>query len=147
MRQTYKGREAELGLQLERRRSRRNPPVTITDLDFADDLALLTEEIHQAQEVLSRLEDEAEKVRLYFNAKKTKLQVFNYEVPVEVKTKTGKVLEIVDNFKYLGAWIESTSKDFAVRKALAWSACHKMKKIWKSSLSRKMKIRLFLSTV
>ena len=58
-----------------------------------------------------------------------------------------KVLEIVDNFKYYGAWIESTSKDFAVRKALAWSACHKMKKIWKSSLSRKMKIHLFLSTV
>ena len=53
MRQTYKGREAELGLQLERRRSRRNPAATITDLDFADALALLTEEIHQAQEVLS----------------------------------------------------------------------------------------------
>ena len=40
-----------------------------------------------------------------------------------------------------------SSKDFEVRKALAWSACHKLKKVWKSSMNRKLKIRLFLATV
>ena len=62
MRQTYNGREY-LGFQLCRRRSRRLPAV-VTDLDFADDLALLTEEIEQAQEILHRLEKEAEMVGL-----------------------------------------------------------------------------------
>jgi len=53
MRQIYSGRENELGFQLQKQKS--NPTITITDLDFTDDLAL-TQEIKQAQEVLSRLE-------------------------------------------------------------------------------------------
>ena len=40
----------------------------ITDLDFADDLALLTQEIQQAQEIITRLEEEAAYVGLYCNA-------------------------------------------------------------------------------
>ena len=56
-------------------------------------------------------------------------------------------LEIVGNFKYLGSWMESTEKDFEIRKALAWSSCHKLKKIWNSTLSRAIKIKLFTATV
>ena len=56
MRKTYDGKQEELGFQLHKRRSRRNPATTITDLDFADDIAVLAEDIEQAQEeVLSRL--------------------------------------------------------------------------------------------
>ena len=36
--------------------------------------------------------------------------------------------------------MENRDKDFKVRKALAWSACHKLRKIWTS-------IRLFIATV
>ena len=43
--------------------------------------------------------------------------------------------------------MESSEKDFEIRKALAWSSCHKLKKIWNSSLSRKIKERLFIATV
>ena len=39
---------------------------------------------------------------------------------------------------------ESASKDFTVRKALAWSACKRIMRIWRSYLPRKMKIWLFL---
>ena len=35
----------------------------------------------------------------------------------------------VDNFKYLGAWIDDTTNDVKVRKALAWKACNKLNKI------------------
>ena len=52
-----------------------------------------------------------------------------------------------DNFKYLGGWMESSEKDFEIRKALAWKACHKLSKIWKSHIKKKLKERLFLSTV
>ena len=40
LRKTFLGRESELGFKLQRQRSRRNPAVIVTDLDFADDLAL-----------------------------------------------------------------------------------------------------------
>ena len=34
-----------------------------------------------------------------------------------------------------------------MRKVLAWSACHKLRKVWSSKLSRKIKVRLFLTTM
>ena len=43
--------------------------------------------------------------------------------------------------------MENTDKDFNVRKALAWSACHKLRKMWASTLSKRVKIRLFIATV
>ena len=54
-------------------------PVVITDLDFAYDLALLLSEIKTAQEMLTRLEDEAIKVGLKLNVKKSKIIIFNEE--------------------------------------------------------------------
>ena len=147
LRKTFSGKEKELGFTLQRQRSRRIPAVTVTDLDFADDLALISEEIEQAQEVLHRLETEAENVGLYCNAKKTEVQVFNQTEPVIIKAKNGETLKVVNNFKYLGAWTESSASDIAVRKALAWSACHRLRKIWTSKLRRQIKERLFLATV
>ena len=147
LRITFAGREQELGFQLQRQRSRRVPAVIVTDLDFADDLALLSEEMEQAQEVLHRLETEAEKVGLYCNAKKTEVQAFNQDGPVDIKAKNGETLKVVENFKYLGAWTESSSTDITVRKALAWSSCHRLRKVWTSKLRRQIKERLFLATV
>ena len=93
------------------------------------------------------METEAEKVGLQCNAKKTEVQAFNQERPITVKAKSGDTLKVVDNFKYLGAWTESSATDISVRKALAWSACHKLRKVWSSKLRRQIKERLFLATV
>ena len=147
MRKTFAGRENELGFTLHRQRSRRTPAVTVSDLDFADDLALLNEEMEQAQEVLTRLETEAERVGLYCNAKKTVFQAFNQEQPISIMAKNGERLKEVDDFKYLGGRTQSTSADISVRKALAWSACHRLRKVWNSNLQKQIKKRLFLSTV
>ena len=73
MRQAIGNQDMELGFELERRRSRRHPAVVITDLDFADAIALQSERIERAQEFLSRVENESAKVGLHLNAKKTKL--------------------------------------------------------------------------
>ena len=66
-----------------------------------------------------------------------------------IKTSDGQLLEEVDDFVYLGSWIGNSVKDFEVRKAKAWSALNKMNRIWKSKMSRKlkMKVRLYRSTV
>ena len=147
MRTTYQSREEELGFHLQKRQSLRVHPTIVTDLDFADDLALITEETEQAQEVLKRLEQEAGKVGLHCNAKKTEIQTFNHDTPIIVNSSDGTKLKIIENFKYLGAWMESTDTDFKVRKALAWSACHKERKIWSSTLSKRINIGLFIATV
>ena len=101
MRQAINGREEELGFELERRRSRHHPSaVRITDLDFADDIALLSEEINQAQELLNRVETEAAKVGLHVNAKKTGAMPHNHQSPVIIKTRSGNPIKEVDNFKW-----------------------------------------------
>ena len=58
--------------------------------------------------ILHCVEDEAEQVGLHYNAKKTELQIFNHETLVTIKVKNGDTLKIVENFKYLGAWTESS---------------------------------------
>ena len=105
-------------------RSRRNPATTITNLDFADDVALLRGETEQVQDVLRHLKNEAEKVGLYYNTKQAEIKIFNHELLVDAK-ENGQSLKIVDYFKYFGVWTENTSKYFAVRKALTWNECHK----------------------
>ena len=128
MRKTYDGKEEQMGFEVQKKQSRRIPAITVTDLDFADDLAVITKETNQAQLVLTKLENEAGKVGLHCNAKKTELQAFNQEQPVNVKSRDGIIIKEVENFKYLGAWMESSDKDISVRKALAWNACHKLRK-------------------
>ena len=72
MRQTIDGQEEELGFTLKNRRSRRVIPEMITDLDFVDDIVLLSDQIKQAQEILNRIEEEYQQVVMGNNAKKTK---------------------------------------------------------------------------
>ena len=91
------------GFKLRKRQSRRMTPITITDLNFADDLELITEEKEQAHDILNILEHEAGKVGIHCNSKKTEIQVFNHEVPIDMKSRDGITIKVVKNFKYLGS--------------------------------------------
>ena len=71
LRKAISRREQDLGLTPTPRRSRRHPAVVLTDLDYADDISLLSNHMEQAQELLSRVESECAKVGLRLNAKKT----------------------------------------------------------------------------
>ncbi|XP_072048468.1 uncharacterized protein [Amphiura filiformis] len=115
---------------------------TFEDLDFADDIALLADSLRDAEELLHLA---ALTVGLSMNAKKTKAMVCNMDAS-PIRTLDGSELEVVDDFKYLGAWIGS-EKDFNIRKAQAWRACNSMNKIWKSSPPRNLKTKLFTTTV
>ena len=137
----------KLGFILSPKRSRRYPAEVITDLDYADDIALICHEIAQAKKLINRVEIEAAKNGLHFNAKKTKMMKFNEESINDVKYISGGSIGEVANFKYLGGWMKCCQHDVKARKAQAWMACHKLKKIWKSSISGEIKIRFFLATV
>ena len=137
---------SELGFTLHPRRSRRHPATILTDADFADDLALLADNSKDAEALLVLLEVAAEAVGLQVNYSKTNYMVFQ-EVNPRIKGKNGEELEAVNDFKYLGSWLASSSNDMGIRIAQAWSAHNKLDKIWRSTLTRGMKIRLFQSLV
>ena len=63
--------------------------------------------------------------------------------------ENGTALEEVSNFKYLGAWMASTEKDIKMRKGASWRACScsKLTKIWKSTLPKQLKHRIFAATL
>ena len=137
----------ELGFTITPRQSRRIGKETITDLGFADDLALLSDTVDQAQELLLALERHAAKIGLQINSKKTEYMSFNQSSNVPISTLNGSKLQKVHNFKYLGAWMASTSQDIHVRKGLAWKSINKLQKIWKSDLPRQLKVNIFQTLV
>ena len=49
------GREEKLGFKLMKRQSRRVPPIIVTGIDFADDIALVGDGIKEADEMLRRV--------------------------------------------------------------------------------------------
>ena len=90
------------GLVLKRRRSRRHPQQQLTDLDFADDIALFEETIRSAQNLLNRVEIACQSVGLFLNPSKTKYMKINSDDSTPITTSDGSVLEQVSDFKYLG---------------------------------------------
>ena len=71
----------------------------VHDLDFTDDLALITENVNQWQILLSKLEEEAEKLNLFATPRKQnsklltlilklKLRLYQEMVPIKNKFMT-----------------------------------------------------------
>ena len=63
--------------ELTKKRSRRYPATTITDVDYADDIAILTNTPDQAETLLHSLERAATSIGLYVNAHKTEYMCYN----------------------------------------------------------------------
>ena len=147
MRKATNGREEELGFTITPRKSRRHPKEVLADLDFADDIGLLSNEMRQAQQLLLSVEVECKKVGLGLNGPKTKFLAYNVEVQQPLQTIDGTQLEQKDDFKYLGSWADSSEKDIEIRKALAWKAINDMSKVWKSSMNTELKKKFFVATV
>lgn len=140
-------KDLALGFTLRLRRSARHPAVCLTDIDYADDLALLADTNSDAEKLLHILENAASEIGLYINCKKTKYIAQNQEQETQIKSANDKNIESVDDFLYLGSYIESTAHDIDVRKAKAWSALNKLSCIWKSNLPDYLKRRFFRSVV
>ena len=95
------------GFELTKKRSKRYPAKTITDADYADDLALLANTPNQAETLLHSLERAAAGIGLHVNAHKTEYMCYN---------QTGNIttldsLRLVDKFTCLGSSVSSTEND------------------------------------
>ncbi|KAJ8351146.1 hypothetical protein SKAU_G00226220 [Synaphobranchus kaupii] len=146
LRQAIEGREKDLGFTITPRRSGRFPAIVLTDLDYADDISLISDRVEKAQELLTRVERECAKVGLRLNAKKTEVIAYNTPDHLPLRTTGDTALREVSDFKYLGSWVNSTEQDLRVRKALAWKALNGMASVWKSNLPREAKLHFFDAT-
>lgn len=118
----------------------------LDDLDFADDLALLSQTKQQMQEKTILVAENSSRLGLTIHKGKSKVLRVNEvnEMPIILE---GEELEEVEKFTYLGSVIDKqggTEADVKARMGKARVKFHQMKKIWgTSALSIKSKIRVF----
>ena len=135
----------ENGFELTKKRSKRYPAKTITDADYADDLALLANTPNQAETLLHSLERAAAGIGLHVNAHKTEYMCYNQTG--NITTLDGASLRLVDKFTYLGSSVSSTENDIDKRLTKAWTGIDRLSIIWKSDLTDEMKRSFFLAAV
>ena len=128
-----------------KKRSRRYPAKTITDADYADDLAIRANTPNQAETLLHSLERAAAGIGLHVNAHKTEYMCYNQTG--NIPTLDGTSLKLVEKFTYLGSSISSTEKDIDTRLTKAWKVIDRLSIIWKSDLTDKMKRSFFQAAV
>ena len=97
----------ENGFELTKKRSRRYPAKTITDTDYADDIAILANTPDQAETLLHSLEQAAAGIGLYVKAHKTEYMCYNQTGDISTLDRTP--LKLVDKFTYLGSSVESVT--------------------------------------
>ena len=122
----------------------------LEDLDFADDLALLSHQQQQMQDKTNRLASEAKKLGLKINKDKTKVLRANTpnEDPIQLEQER---LEDVDSFTYLGSVVDQqggSDADIKARLGKARTAFIQLKNVLSSSSLRlRTKLRIFKSNV
>ena len=135
----------ENGFELTKKRSRRYPAKTITDADYADDIAILANTPNQAETLLHSLERTVAGIGLPVNAHKTEYMCYNQTG--DISPLDGTSLKLVDKFTYLGSSASSTKKDIDTRLTKAWTATDRLSIMWKPDLTDKMKRSFFQAAV
>ena len=117
-------------LTITQRLNRRFPATYITDNDFADDIALLSNSIEDAQCLLSLVIKTAKEVGLSLNV--DKIEYMSYSTPSprnDTILASENPLKKVNDCKKLGTRVENSEKDMKARKAQAWGAIRKLDNI------------------
>lgn len=119
----------------------------LSDLDFADDIALICDNHADMQDLTSIVENESAKVGLQINGNKCKVMVGdNWEGDTGIQA-AGTRIEVVKDFCYLGSYISSNGsceKDVKVRIGKAAASFGKLSNVWNSkSVSHTVKVKLY----
>nr|KAG5695363.1 hypothetical protein BaRGS_033576 [Batillaria attramentaria] len=122
----------------------------LDDLDFADDLALLSHSHSQMQDKTTCLEATSAGTGLKINRRKTELMKINTTANTPV-TVGGEFIREVESFVYLGSVVDGqggTDRDVTARIGKARAAMVMLKNIWASKVvSIRTKLRIFNSNV
>ena len=122
---------------------------SLEDLDFADDLCLLSHKAEHLQAKTDALVREGKKVGLVVNSKKTKvMRVHGKNFQLKIDNQS---IEEVNKFTYLGSIIANdggAQTDAKARIAKASYAFNSLSKIWRSkNIARSTKLRIFSTNV
>jgi hypothetical protein len=130
-----------------------SPHYKVTDLDYADDIAVFSESFTELQQIIDKIDAVSRSVGLCINASKTKIFSSGIRpediLPVSL---SGTIIEVVGHFKYLGSTIlpngqcrdEITARIDAARKAFFLLR----KPLWsRREISLKTKIKVYQATV
>ena len=109
----------------------------MTDADYTDDLALLTNAPAQVESQLHSLEQATGDCDLYVITNKTKFMCFKQDEAIF--PLSGKPLKFVDQPTYLSRNISSAESGVNICTGKAWTAIDKLLIIWESDLSDKRK--------
>ena len=122
----------------------------LEDLDFADDISLLSHRQQDAQEKLDRVAHEAARTGLKINVGKTETLRINNHQQDQIRLNDEEIKE-VEKFTYLGSIVSKdggADEDIRSRVSKAGHASRTLNSIWRSStLSLKNKIRIFNTNV
>ena len=122
----------------------------LEDLDFADDLALVSHTHQHMQEKTSRLSYFAQQVGLKINQRKSEVMALNISDPLPIHVN-GEALPTTNEFTYLGSTVRhdgGAHNDIKNRINKARNAFRMLNKIWKSRQYRtKTKLKLYQSCV
>lgn len=120
----------------------------LEDIDYADDLALLSHLKTQMQRKTSNLQSNASKIGLNINIKKTEVMSLNTKSSPKIQLN-GKDIKSTSHFTHLGSVGTSeggADKDIVGRLGKARGAFVKLKNLWKSnSIGRRTKIKIYNS--
>ncbi|GFR95804.1 endonuclease-reverse transcriptase [Elysia marginata] len=122
----------------------------LDDLDFADDIALISHNNKQMQDKTSHLELTSAQTGLKINTKKTELMKLNTAVNTPIAVAGASIREI-DSFTYLESVIDKeggTENGVKARISKACAAFIMLKNIWSSKcICLNTKLRIFTSNV
>ena len=134
----------ENGFTRAKARSRRYSAWTITDVNYADDIALVANTLGQTQSLLHSQVQAAGGIGLHVNADKTEFMYFNQRGGIS--TLNDRSLKLVDKFTDLERSVSSTENDIKTWLAKPWTAINRLLVIWKSDLSDEIKHSFFPSS-
>ena len=126
-------------------KEKRHTAQTITDADYADDIALLANTPTQTETLLHSLEWAATGIALHVNADKTEYMCFNQRG--DISTLKSSSLKLMDKFTYLGSSISSTETNINTQLAKSWTALDRLSVISESDLTDKVKHSFFQAAV
>ena len=122
----------------------------LADIDFADDVALLSHHHDNMQDKATSLYESAAKLGLKINKKKTRTMTTNHVNKNSIQLR-GEDIEDVEQFTYLGSVVSrdgGTDRDIKSRTGKATAAFKTLRPIWTSQvISIKTQLQIFNTNV
>ena len=138
------------GYCVRQRSGSRSPAEYVTDLSYADDIALFSTSFEQADSMLTSVSAAAREAGLGINFAKTEVLVVGdlaRAEPTRTLSLDGVQLNRVESFVYLGSKVPSSKDEISRRIQQATFNSGKLRNVWAAPLTRALKVRIFRALV